>query len=305
MTALSSNTNAQSFLDPKAVAFISNYPLVARLMVDGYFMGHHLGSRHAFSLEYSRHREYYPGDPLKLVDWKLFGKTDRFYVKQYEEETNLAAWLLMDISTSMGYQGSRTSMTKLRYATYLAAALSYLLLSQRDLVGMMLFDDRLRKVIKPSASSKQLHILLRELYRVKEGGLSGFGRAGKHAASRIKKRGLVILFSDLLAQPEEIEKTLKSFLYQHNEMIVFHVLSPDEMTFPFKRFGQFEDMETRQRILLQPDLFKDKYRREMNRYLAEIRSLCRKMRVDYQLLHTDTPYDLAIAAFLNTRMKMN
>ncbi len=296
---------AIKFLDPKTVALVSNYRLMARLMIDGYFMGQHRGPRHAFSLEYSRHREYYPGDPLKLVDWKLYGKSDRYFVKQYEEETNLAAWLVMDISKSMGYQGSRGGVSKMHYACYLAAAISYLLLGQKDLVGLVTFDEQLRKIIKPSSASSQLNIILKELHQLKEGGVSHFVDSAKLVASRIKKRGLIVLFSDLLGQPEEIERTLKTFLHKGSELIVFHTLSFDEMEFPFKRFGYFEDLETKNRVLLQPSFFKEEYIKRIKEYLKAVKQICRKLKVTYQLLQTTTPYDRALTVFLQARSKMN
>lgn len=297
--------DSQKFLDPKTVSLVSNYRLLARLMIDGYFIGQHRGPRHAFSLEYSKHREYHPGDSLKLVDWKLYGKSDRYFVKQFEEETNLQAWLLMDISNSMTYQGSHTTVTKLNYACYLAGALAYLLLGQKDLAGMMLFDSQIRKVIPPSSASRQLNIILKELKNIKPGGPSKFEESAKLAASRIKKRGLIVLFSDLLATPEEVEKTLKQYLHKGNELIVFHILSQDELKFPFKRFGYFEDMETKERVLLQPDFFKEEYQKQVQSYLKAIKQSCMKLKISYQLLDTSTPFDRAIRTFLEMRTKMN
>ncbi len=293
------------FLDPKTAAAISNYRLMARLIIDGFFIGQHRGPRHAFSLEYSKHREYYPGDSLKLVDWKLFAKSDRYFVKQFEEETNLQAWMLMDISKSMTYQGSSTTVSKLDYACYLAGALSYLLLGQKDLTGMMLFDSRLRKVIPPSSASKQLDIILRELRNLKPGDSSSFEAAARHAASRIKKRGLIILFSDLMAPPEEVERTLKQFLQKGNELIVFHVLSHDELKFPFRRFSAFQDMETHERVLLQPDFYKAEYQKQVHGYLASLKQISRKLKISYQMLETTTPFDRAIQQFLEMRNRMH
>ena len=302
---MSPSKDAQKFLDPKTISLISNYRLLARLIIDGYFIGHHRGPRHAFSLEYSKHREYYPGDPLKLVDWKLFGKTDRYYVKQYEEETNLAAWICLDISKSMGYQGTRGDISKLQYACYLSAALTYLLLGQKDLVGLITFDDKLRKIVPPSSANRQLNIILRELYHVKEGGVSQFEESAKLAAGRVKKRGLVVLISDLLASPEHIEKTLKTYLCKGNDLVVFHVLSHDELEFPFKRFGYFEDLETREKLLIEPAFLKEEYKKQMAQYLMEVKKTCLKLRVSYQMVKTTTPFDRAIATFLQARLKLS
>ncbi len=301
---MASTEQVQKFLDPKTVSLISNYRLLARLIIDGFFIGHHRGPRHAFSLEYSKHREYNPGDSLKLVDWKLYGKSDRFFVKQFEEETNLEGWLLMDVSRSMSYQGSRAAVTKLQYASYLAAALAYLLLQQKDLVGLVLFDEKLRRVVPPSSASKQLNLILCELKNAKPGGVSQFEDAARLVASRVRKRGLMILFSDLLSAPHQIEKTFKQFLHKCNELMVFHILAPEEIYFPFKRFGYFEDMETKKRILLQPASFREEYCKQVKDYLETIKKICFKLRVSYQMLETTVPYDRAIQTFLETRSRM-
>lgn len=294
----------KNLLDPKSIALLANYRLIARLIIDGFFLGHHRGARHAFSLEYSKHREYYPGDSLKLVDWKLYGRTDRFFVKQFEEETNLEAWLVLDISKSMSYRGKETKVTKLEYASCLAAAFAYLLNDQRDLTGLILFDDRLRKIILPRSSRQQLTYILAELQKLKEGAQSSFDQAARLAASRIKKRGLIILFSDLLAKPDQIEKTLKHFLHKGNELVVFHTLSFEELKFPFKDFSVFEDLETKERILLAPQFLKDEYVGQMRQYLAQIKKIADKLKVTYQLLETTMPFDQALATFLRSREKM-
>lgn len=303
---VSTSEQGQKFLDPKTAALISNYRLLARLIVDGYFVGQHRGPRHAFSLEYSKHREYYPGDSLKLVDWKLYGKSDKFFVKQFEEETNLESWMLMDISKSMDYEGGAPgAISKLRYASYLASALSYLLLSQKDLVGLMLFDSKIKKIIPPSAATRQLNFILREMKALKAGGVSKFEESARLVANRVKKRGLLVLFSDLLAQPQDVERTLKQFLHKGNELIVFHILSHEELQFPFRKFGYFEDLETKKRILLQPDTFKKEYRQKMADYLEAIKKTCLKLRISYQMLQTNTPFDAAIRTFLESRARMH
>ncbi len=302
---MSQTEQGRKFLDPKTVALLSDYRMLARLIVDGFFLGHHRGPRNAFSLEYNKHRDYYPGDPLKLVDWKLYGKTDRYFVRQYQEETNLQAWIVMDVSKSMGYAGTKTHVTKLRYASYLAAALSYLLFDQRDLVGMIQFDDKLRKVIHPASTRNQLNLILRELQGIQEGEASNFEDSAKFAASRIKKRGMILLFSDLLTKPEKIEKTLKMFLHKGNELMVFHILAPEELTFPFRKFGFFQDLETREKVLLHPEHLQHEYQLQMKHYLEKVKQTCGKMKVSYQMLETTTPYDRALSTFLELRAKMN
>lgn len=294
---------SRKFLDPRTVSMLSNYHLLAQLIVEGFFNGLHHGPRHGFSVEYSQHRDYTPGDPLKLVDWKLYGKTDRLFVKQYEEETSLQTWLLLDISRSMSYRGDQSQISKLQYASYLAAALAYLLLGQNDGAGLMFFDNHIRKLIPPSSANRQLNIILHELKNIQEGEASNFSEAARFAASRMKKQGLVILFSDLLDRPEQIEKTLKCFLSRGNELIVFHLLTQEELQFPFRKFGFFEDAETEARILLEPTLFKEEYLRQMDSYLTTLKQICFRHRISYRLLETTTPFDEALRTFLASRMK--
>lgn len=294
----------KNFLDPKTVSKITDFRLLVRLIVDGFFMGAHRGPKQAFSLEYSKHRDYYPGDPLKRVDWRLFGKTDRHFVKQYEEETNLEAWLVVDISKSMSYQGSRAALSKLRYAACLAGAIAHWLLGQKDLVGLILFDSRVRKIIPPSSTNRQLAILLKELCNLKEGEESQFEHATRHAASRIKRRGLIMLFSDLLTDPDQIEKTLRYFLHRGNELIVFHTLAHEELEFPFKRFGFFEDMETKQKILLQPEYLREEYCKQMKECLERIKKTCMRMKVHYEQIETTTPFDKALMRIVETRKRL-
>jgi hypothetical protein len=294
----------KNFFNPQTFMAIKDLNILAKLVVDGFLQGTHKGPKQAFSHEYSKHREYYPGDPLKSVDWKLYGKTDKYFVKQYEEETNLVSWLVMDTSKSMLYQGSKTKISKLQYATYLAAAISYLLFLQKDAVGMIQFDDQVRKVIPTRSSRNHLNVLLRELSQIKEGATTNFESAAKQVAARIKKRGLVILFTDLLIRPEKIESTLKHFLHPGSELIIFHILSFEELEFPFKKFSHFEDMETLSRVLLNPEYIKDEYVNQMKVYLETVKSECQKLKVSYQLLKTTTPFDQALMAFLQARSKM-
>lgn len=294
----------RKFLDPKNAALVRQYDLLARLIVDGYLAGHHRGPRNAFSLEYDKHRDYYPGDAPKSVDWKLYGKTDKLYVKQYEEETNLEAWIVIDISQSMLYSGKIGSITKQQYAFSLAAAFTYALLGQQDHVGLMLFDSRLRTVIAPSASRKQLIHLVQAFHDVPAGRPSDFAAAARLAAGRIHKRALVFLFTDLLTKPEIAEKTLKLFLRRGNDLMLFQILTEEEIRFPFKRFGFFEDMETKNRVLLQPELYHDEYVRKMKQYLESIRAVTQKLKIGYEMMSTITPYDQALKRFFERREKM-
>jgi len=294
----------KNFLDPKTVSLISNYQLLAQLILDSFFVGQHMSRKHAFSLEYSGHRPYFPGDPLKQVDWKYYSRTDKLFVKQSYEETNLTAWIVMDISKSMSYAGSEKGISKLKYASYLASAITFLLVSQQDLVGLLLFDDRIQKAIPPRSSTFQMRHLLKEFQNLKEGGVSQFEHSAKLVANYIKKRSLIILFSDFLGEPKEIEKTLKQFIHKGSELIVFHVLTEEELKFPFEKFSFFEDLETHEKILLQPSSLHDEYQVKMTSFLEQIKKSCANLAITYQLLHTSTPFDESIRQFLKAREVM-
>lgn len=295
------NSDSKSILNPQTVATIKDFRLAARLMIDGFLLGIHRGPKQAFSLEYSKHREYHPTDPLKVVDWKLHARTDRLYVKLFEEETNLQSWIFMDVSKSMTYQGTNSGLSKLDYSCRLAAALTYLLINQRDLVGLLCFDEVLKTAIPPRSSSVQLTRILKELSSPAVGGTSSFEHAARLLASRVRRKSLLILFSDLLTSPQQMEKTLKLFLNQRSELIIFHILADEELKFPFDHFSFFEDLETKQKILIEPKFLKDEYQKSMNTYLAQIREICGKGKVSYQFLTTSTPFDQGLAAFLAAR----
>jgi hypothetical protein len=292
------------FLDPKAISVISDYKLLARYIVDGYFSGHHRGPRHAISLDFNKHRDYYPGDPLKMIDWKLYSRTDRFFVKQFEEETNLEMWILIDTSHSMDFTSKSSPLSKLKYATCVAAALAYLAYCQKDSFGLIFFDDRPRKIIPPRSSRQHLDIVLKELQNVRAGNRSDFEQSAKQVAARIKKRGLVLLFTDFLTDPDIVERTLRYFLKQRSELAVFHILTFEELHFPFQRFSFFQDMETKDRVLLQPKLFQKEYVNQIHAYLKTMKRVCGNLKVVYQVQKTSTSFEHALRSFLECRNRI-
>ncbi len=231
------------FLRPDVVSKLSGMEIKARLVVEGFIAGLHKSPYHGFSVEFAEHRQYMPGDPLKNVDWKVYAKTDRFFIKEFEEETNLKAYILLDTSGSMGY--SSNGVNKLEYSSYLSAALSYLMLKQRDAVGLVVFDQSIRKYIPPkSALKSHLHVLLEELDKIEPSFTTNINTALHLMAERIKRRGLIILISDLFDDPNEVINGLKHFRHKKHEVIVFHVLDPKERSFSFPELAIFKDLET-------------------------------------------------------------
>lgn len=277
--------------------------LRARLVVEGFMAGLHKSPYHGFSVEFAEHRQYMPGDDIKHVDWKVYGKTDRFYVKQFEEETNLKAFLLIDRSASMGYASNGVS--KYQYATYLAAALSYLMIRQRDAVGLVSFDREIHRLLPPRSVPTYLARILQELENTTAANTTNIARTLHNIAERIKRRGLIILFSDLFDEnPHELIQGLKHFRHRHHEVLVFHILDAMEQSFAFNNDAIFEDMETGDKISTQPAHVRSEYRKLMREFLDRIKKSCRENNIDYALLSTDSPFDLALTKFLQKRKRI-
>lgn len=297
--------DAKKMLDPGTLSLLSNYEIIAKLIVDSFCSGLHKGPRHAYSLEYSGHRAYAPGDSLRQIDWKLLGRTDHLYVKQFEEETSVQAWLMVDDSRSMDYRGKKDALSKWQYASYLAAAFSHLLIDQHDAVGLMLFGERLKQVLPPRFSKPHFYEILKALHHHQpEQAQTRFEASARQASAYMKSRGMVFLFSDFLGPAAEIERTFKLLSAGRHELMVIHVLSPDEIRFPFNRLSYFEDMETHERVLMDPAVFQTEYRAGMQSYIEKIRGYSARLKVTYLCARTDEPMDACLHAFLKLRERV-
>ena len=290
------------FLKPEVISKLSGMEMKARLVVEGFIAGLHRSPYHGFSVEFAEHRQYMPGDPLRNIDWKVYGKTDRYFVKEFEEETNLKAYLLLDISGSMGY--SSNGINKLEYGSYLCAALSYLMLKQRDSVGLVIFDQKIKKYIPPKSTLSHLHNLLRELDKLSPSEPTNISSALHQMAERIKRRGLIILLSDLFDQPEEIISGLKHFRHKKHEVIVFHILDPKERSFAFENEAIFKDLETNEEIMTSPWQIRKEYQERLKELLNRYTLECRDSMIDYVLLDTSVPFDRALFSYLNKRQRL-
>ncbi|MBI5472668.1 MAG: DUF58 domain-containing protein [Ignavibacteriae bacterium] len=277
--------------------------LRARLVVEGFITGLHKSPYHGFSVEFAEHRQYMPGDEIKHIDWKIYGKTDRYYIKQYEEETNLKAYIVLDASRSMDY-ASQGNVKKLEYASYLAAALSYMMIKQQDAVGLAVFDEQVSSYLPPHATKAYLRQILLELQKLKGSNKTGAGRSLHNIADRIKRRGLVIVISDLFDNPDEVIAALKHFRHKKNEVIVMHVLDPLERSFAFGSDAMFKDMETNEQLMTQPWQIQKAYQREMSAFLERYKRECRENYVDYVLMDTATPFDVALTQYLHKREQL-
>ena len=292
----------RKYLRPETVALLNSMSLRARLVVEGYIIGHHRSPYHGFSVEFAEHRSYGPGDEIKHIDWKLFGKTDRLYVKRYEEETNLRAHIILDTSKSMLYNSAEVS--KLSYANSLAASLSYLMINQQDAVGIAKFSDKIDTFIPPKARPSHLNLILSQLDDKYSGYDTQIGIVLHELADRIKKRGMVILISDLLDEPENIMKGLKHFRHQNQEVIVFHIQDRKESEFDFDTRTKFFDMETGEEIVTEPWHIRSNYNELISKLESNYKSNCRENLIDYVPLFTDQSLDIGITEYLIKRSKL-
>ncbi|MDF1544028.1 MAG: DUF58 domain-containing protein [bacterium] len=293
----------RKFLDPEIVSKLKGMEMRARMVVEGFITGLHKSPYHGFSVEFAEHRQYMPGDNIRDIDWKVYAKSDRFYIKQYEEETNLKAHLLLDCSKSMAYQ-SGDRISKFDYAGLLSGALSYMLFRQRDAVGLVSFDEKIRSYVPPRSKQGHLHVLLQEIARQSPSEATDISTALHEMAERIKRRGLVIMLSDLLDDAEKIISGLKHFRYNGHEVIVFHILDPRERDFAFPREALFKDMETGEELTTLPYQIKKEYAAQVREFSDKIATACRQTNVDYHLIDTSTPFDKALLAFLSKRERL-
>lgn len=309
---MSSSDSALRYLDPVVVSQLANMELRARLIVEGFITGMHRSPYHGFSVEFAEHRPYNPGDELRHVDWKVYAKTDRFYVKQYEEETNLRHYVVMDTSASMRYQGE-AELSKLDYGLHLAAGLHNLMLKQRDATGLIAFDETVHTIRPPKATPGYLRQLLATLDQIHDrdeaGTRTNAAAALNEVAERIGRRSLVVVITDLfenIAAHNDLLKALRHLRHRGHEVIVFHVLeSRTERRFDFPdRPLVFRDVETGEEVTLQPAQLRDHYDEAVEHFSERFRRQCLEHDIDFAELDTNEPYDTALMAYLNKRSRL-
>ena len=288
------------FVDPVVLAKIGNLELIARYVVDGLINGLHASPFFGASVDFAEHRGYVAGDDIRRVDWRLFARTDRFYVKQYEADTNTNFVILFDISKSMGF--SSGGVTKLEYGSYLAACLGYMAQKQRDRVGIVTFDSEL--VTYVPASAKHFNVVLHTLDRAKATRPGHLSEPLKLMAEHFKRRGILLLISDFYDEPDDILEAIKPLRFLGNDLIVFHILDPREVDFAFEEASTFEDLETTDQMPVVPQSFRDQYRQMINEHIETLRARFSEQRIDYALLNTAEPLDRALFSYLNSREKL-
>jgi uncharacterized protein (DUF58 family) len=288
--------------DPTSLSRYGHLTLVARNLVEGFLSGVHKSPYKGFSVEFAQHRQYYPGDEIRHIDWRVYGKTDRYYIKEHEEETNLKAHLVVDASGSMAYKGRHPS--KFQYAQRLAASLAYLMLHQRDAVGLAVHDARLRRLIAPRSTSKHLLTLLRALEETEPGGETALAPLWHQLAVRLKQRGLIVLLTDCFEQVAPLLRAFQHFRHRRHEVLLFHILAPEEMELPFKKWTQFRNLEVPgHRLLVDPQRLRRQYQENFQRFCKELRDAAGRAAVDYHLMRTDEPVDRALGIYLTRRQR--
>jgi uncharacterized protein (DUF58 family) len=288
------------YLDPLALAKVGSLELQARLIVEGYLSGMHKSPYHGFSVEFAQHREYVPGDDIKHVDWKVYGRTGRFFLKQYEEETNLICWLLLDVSESMRYGSG--PVTKYDYACMSAAAMAYLTLHQQDSVGLVTFDNQVRNFLKPSSQPSHLKEIVNVMNRGAPREKTSLAPIFHDLAERINRRAIILLLSDLFDDPDDILAGLRHLRYKRHEVVVMHVLDPAELEFPFQEATLFRGLEEYPELLTDPRSLRDGYLEQVNTFVTDLQRGCRGQDIDYVQLRADRSLGVALSSYLAHRL---
>ncbi|MDP9172393.1 MAG: DUF58 domain-containing protein [Planctomycetota bacterium] len=297
-------TDYRKYLEPRTLARIASLDLRARLIVEGLTAGMHRSPYQGISVEFAQHRQYVPGDDTRHVDWKVFGKTDKIYLKQYLEETNLHLICIVDASESMGYSSiseGAIHWSKYDYATAVAAALSYLVIQQQDSVGLAIFDNELKRYFKPSNSPGQWRILTRELTLTPRLKKTNTGRVLDQLAEKLTHRSLIVVLSDFFDDLESIQKGLRHLRYRKHEVMAFQILDPTEIEFPFEDVTLFKGLEEQGQLLTEPQSLRAGYLAELAAFTDQLKKMCRGMHIDFTRMNSGEPLDVALSAFLATR----
>jgi uncharacterized protein (DUF58 family) len=291
----------RQFLDPAVVARLGTLELKARTIVEGFLSGLHRSPFKGFSVEFAEYRQYIPGDDLSTIDWKVYARSDRYYVKKFEEETNLDCHVMIDASGSMAYGSG--PMTKFEYGACLAASLGYLINRQRDACGLTAFDEKMVAMLPASSRPGHLRAMLLTLDRLRPGSRTDVAKPLHQLADSLVKRGMVVLISDLLDEPDAVIRGLKHFTFRGNDVIVFQILDPDEIDFPFERATRFEDLETDEEIMAVPGAVRSHYLKAIGDLIDRYKRELGAAGIDYMLLPTSMPLEMALLSYLSTRAR--
>lgn len=294
-------TDPRDYLRPDVLAKLTGLELKARMIVEGFVSGMHKSPFHGFSVEFAEHREYVPGDDLRHVDWKVFGKSDRYVVKRYEEETNFACHIVVDCSESMDYASTGTPLSKLEYAKHVAAALAYIVVRQQDAVGLVTCGSEVREIRRPASQASHVKELCELLERTQASGETAMGPVLHDLAERIRKRGVVIVLSDFFDDPAALLLGLKHLHHRRHDVCLLQIVDPAEQDFPFDSPMLFQGLELPQELKVEPRTIAAAYRREFDDFVQSLQHHARDLHLDYALVRTDMPLDVALARCLQSR----
>lgn len=303
VTSAATPSRTAALLDPRTLQAISKMELVARQVMDGYVQGMHRSPHIGFALDFAQHRQYVPGDDVKRIDWRVFAKSERYYIKQYEVSTNLRAHVVLDASASMAYRGRDDVMSKFRYGQYLAACLSYLILHQQDSAGLITFDNKVRDFIPTRSAPSHLMRMLHTLDRTRAERESAIAPLLHEVAERICVRGMVLIISDLFDDAGALIEALHHLRHKRHEVILLHVMAHDELEFSFRKWSLFENLEdSAERLRLDPATMRAIYLENVANHLKAIRDAAAKLNINHVLLDTRRPFDDALTTYLAQRM---
>ncbi len=289
------------YLDPDILQQLPNIELLARRLVEGLFVGYHKSPFFGYSVEFVDHREYVPGDDVRNVDWRVWARKDNYYIKRFEMESQLKAQVILDTSKSMDYGEGR--LTKLQYASYLAASLVYLVIHQNDMAGLVTFDSEIKDYIPPRGARTHMRSILRVLESVQPGPATDVPQVCHHLAETMKARSMVILISDLLDDEGEIINALRHFQHKKHDVVVFHVLDDSELDLPFEELSNFRDLESGRRVAVDPATFRGEYRNRISSFCDSLKSGCQQTDIDYMLLRTSATIESALTEYLRFRAR--
>lgn len=300
--AFGRNRSDTPIADPSALAKFGRLELIARLVVEGFIIGQHKSPYKGASVEFVEHRQYYPGDEIRHIDWRAYGKTGKYYIKEFEDETNLRCYLIVDASGSMGY--GQSTISKFEYARVFAAALGHLLLNQRDAVGLFTFDTGIREVVQPSSSPTSFKRLLDHLEQTETGGETSLSSVVETVIPAIKRRSLVCLFTDGFDDVESLTELLRRLRHAHHEVVLFQIVTPEEEDFPFSRPTQFRNLERQgHHVLTDPNKLREHYLEQYQAFCESIIRVCGSVSVDHVKIPTTQPYHEALGAWLDSRAR--
>ncbi|MEN6493580.1 MAG: DUF58 domain-containing protein [Thermoguttaceae bacterium] len=291
------------YLEPEALARVKNLSLVARGVVEGSISGMHASPYKGFSVEFAEHREYTAGDDPRHLDYKMLARTERLYIKQYEEETNMRVQILLDTSGSMAYHHA-SKITKFDYGAYLSAILAYLMTRQQDSVGLTTFDTEIRLDMPARSSPRHFNEMMRQLEGIKPRQETGIAEVLHKLANRFKKRCLIVLISDLYDDPDDVMRALHHFRHRKHEVIVFQVFDKAEIDFPFRDVISFHDLETNERLQIDPAYVRDAYKEQIDQFIETYRRNCRESNIDYVMTDTTVPYDFMLSRYIAKRNRL-